>query len=179
MLLSLSMAAPSVRAEPAHLAIPPLSLQVSDTQAKPADGVTELKFGEMFKMPVGPKGLEPSDKLLSLVGKPVRMVGFVAHAEEVTPGMLVLTPMPLTLGDEDEKLADDLPPTAVFVHLSPAYASQAVPNFVGLIRIEGRLELGSSQEADGHASTTRLVLDDATSQLLTSRSEAHVVSATR
>lgn len=144
----------------------PAKLAVKGALSAPASGVTDLKFGEMFKMPVGPKGLEPSDKLGALNGQRVRLVGYVANAEEPTPGMLVLSPLPVVLGDEDEKLVDDLPPTAIFVHLSQAYAKQATPNFSGLVQLTGRLEVGAQEEADGHMSATRLVLDDSTSRLL-------------
>ncbi|MGE5452824.1 MAG: hypothetical protein ACM3VZ_13410 [Acidobacteriota bacterium] len=153
-------------AEQANLVSPPAKLAVKGSLTPPPAGVADLKFGEMFKMPVGPKGLEASDKLTALTGQRARMVGYVANAEAPTPGMLVLTPLPVTLGDEDEKLVDDLPPTAVFVHLSPAYAKQSTPNFSGLIQLTGRLETGAKEEADGHVSSTRLVLDDATSRLL-------------
>lgn len=163
---TLSMLSAAAHAEMANVVLPPAKLQVSDKPVAARPGVTDLKFGELFKMPVGPMGLQASDKLSALVGKQVRMVGYVANAEEATPGMLVLTPLPVTLGDEDERLVDDLPPTAVFVHLSPKYANKAVPNLAGLIRLEGRLELGAQDEADGHTSTTRLVLNDATSALL-------------
>ena len=163
---SLLAAAPmAAQAELANVMIPPAALQVQTAPAAKA-GVTDLKFADLFKMPVGPKGLEPSDKLQALVGKRVRMVGYMANAEEATPGMLVLTPIPVALGDEDEKLVDDLPPTAVFVHLSPAFAGKSVPNLAGLIRLEGMLELGTQEEADGHISTTRLVLDERTLSLL-------------
>lgn len=161
-----TLATPTLAAEPANVAIPPAKLQVRSMATAPKAGVTDLKFGELFKMPVGPKGLEASDKLQALVGKQVRMVGYVATAEEATPGMFVLTPLPVALGDADEKLVDDLPPTAVFVRLSPKYASKTVPNLAGLVALEGRLELGAQEEADGHVSTTRLVLDDKTSRLL-------------
>lgn len=158
--------------EQPNMAPAPAKLAVKGTLSAPAAGVTDLKFGEMFKMPVGPKGLEPSDKLSSLSGQRVRMVGYVANAEEPTPGLLILSPLPVVLGDEDEKLVDDLPPTAVFVHLSQAYAKQATPNFAGLVQLTGRLEVGAKEEADGHVSATRLVLDDSTSRLLVTPTKA-------
>jgi hypothetical protein len=157
------------QAEPANVVRPPEQVAVRGFLPATKKGVTDLKFGEMFKNPVGPRGLEPSDKLSALQGQRVRMVGYVANADEATPGLLILSPLPVSLGDEDEKLVDDLPPSAVFVHLSPAYANKPAPNFTGLIHLEGRLELGALEEADGHVSATRLVLDDATSRLLTTR----------
>ena len=84
-----------------------------------------------------------------------------------------MSPLPVVLGDEDEKLVDDLPPTAVFVHLSPAYAKKTTPNFSGLIQLSGQLETGAKEEADGHVSSTRLMLDDATSRLLVGPSGKH------
>ncbi|HET8870730.1 MAG TPA: hypothetical protein VFM48_09805 [Aquabacterium sp.] len=169
--------APLACAQPAHAAPPPARLAVHGKLNPPPKGVTDLKFNELFKLPVGPKGLEMSEKRVALEGQPVRMVGYVASAEEPTPGLLILTPLPVVLGDEDEKLVDDLPPSAVFVHLSPAYAKATPPNFAGLIQLTGRLEGGPKEEADGHVSTTRLYLDDATSNALipktTSQKVAH------
>lgn len=160
-------------AEQPNMVPPPAKLAVKGTLGTPQAGTTDLKFGELFKMPVGDKGLQASDKLTSLVGKRVRMVGYVANAEDPTPGLLILTPLPVVLGDEDEKLVDDLPPTAVFVHLSAAYAKKTSPNFSGLIQLTGQLETGAKEEADGHVSSTRLMLDDATSRLLLSQSGKH------
>ena len=41
-------------------------LQVNGALPALANGVTDLKFSELFKMPVGPRGMESSTKLLSL-----------------------------------------------------------------------------------------------------------------
>jgi hypothetical protein len=147
--------------ESAALAVPlqavPSSLAVRGPLAPPPADVTELKFGEMVKMPIGPKGLEPTDKLLNLQHKRVRMVGFMAKQDAATPGMLVFTPMPLALGAEDESLSDDLPGNAVFVHLNNA---QTVPPYLpGLIQLTGVLEVGAKEESDGHVSSYRLLLD--------------------
>jgi len=137
----------------------------AQTNASPA--ATELRFGEFFARPVGPRGLTPSTKLLALDGQTVRMVGYMAAAELPTPGLLVLTPLPSSLGDEDESLADDLPPQVVFVHLSGAAAAQTLANRAGLLRLQGRLSVGPQEEADGHVSTVRLLLDaEASAQLL-------------
>lgn len=182
-LSALAMALSTLCAGVAHaepLAVrPPAGVAVDRALSKAPAGVTDLKFGEMFKSPVGPSGLEASDKLRGLVGQRVRMVGHVANASEPTPGLLILTPIPVTLGDEDEKLVDDLPPSAVFVHLSPAHAGKKVPNLGGLVQLTGTLELGAKEEADGHVSTTRLVLDDATSRKLARLADAQPARAPR
>lgn len=151
----------------ANIALPPAGIAVQGPLPAPQTGVTELKFREMFKMPVGPKGLEPSDKLLSLDGKRVRLVGYMAAQEESAKGVIILAPLPVSLGDEDESLSDDLPGNAVFVHLTPRYADKPVPNMQGLLHFTGTLQLGPKDEADGHVSAIRLTLDDNTSRLLT------------
>lgn len=133
------------------LALPMLALA--------AEPVAELRFGELFASPVGPRGLAPSAKLLALNGHTVHMLGYMAAAELPMAGRLILTPLPASLGDEDEHLADDLPATAVFVHLSGPAALQAVPDRKGLVRVQGRLSVGALAEPDGHVSTVRLLLD--------------------
>lgn len=156
----------------ANIAIPPASLAVQSSLPAPQAGVTDLKFHDMLKMPIGPKGLEPTEKLLSLDGKRVRLVGYMVGQEESAKGVIILTPMPVSLGDEDESLSDDLPGNAVFVHLTPRYADKPVPNMQGLLQFTGTLHLGPQDEADGHVSAIRLDLDDATSRLLTTAAPA-------
>ena len=134
--------------------------------AAPAVGATDLKFSEIFRLPIGPTGLEPSAKLLSLAGKKVRLVGYMASVELPIPGRLVMTPLPVSLGDEDESLSDDLPATAVFVHLSAVHAQSTVPNLRGLLQVVGTLELGAQDEPDGHVSSVRLRLDEPASSRL-------------
>lgn len=134
----------------------PKSIEVS-SQLSPVAGVADLKFNEFYKTPVGPKGLELTPKLINLIGKKVRIVGYMAKTEPATPGMFVLSPFPVDLGDEDEKLVDDFPPNAVFVHLGEK--DLAVPTIQGLIKLTGTLQVGSFEEVDGHVSTFRLELD--------------------
>lgn len=153
----------------ANIALPPASMAVHGPLTPPPAGVSDLKFNGMFMTPVGPKGLAPSERLLSLHGHRVRLVGYMATQEQSKPGFVILTPMPVNLGDEDESLSDDLPGNAVFVHLSPKHADKAVPNLQGLLQMVGTLRVGAREEADGHVSSVQLELDDATSQLLTTR----------
>lgn len=123
-------------------------------------GVADLRFSEMFKMPIGPMGLEPSPTLEALNGHQVRLVGYMANNALPVPGRLILAPLPVSLGGEDEALADDLPASAVFVHLSGSDADVLLPNFQGLIQLQGRLEVGAADEPSGHVSSVRLILDD-------------------
>lgn len=144
----------------------PRELAVTPTLPPLPAGVTELRFNELFRMPIGPKGLEPSAKLLSLNGQMVRMVGYQASEEEAVPGRLVLVPLPVALTEEDESLADDLPASAVFVHFGEAGSTARLPNFAGLIVLQGRLEVGARDEADRRVSGVRLRADPAVSAVL-------------
>lgn len=163
--LLLALAAAGNAAAHGGSATVPVPPELGVTASVPT-GATDLKFAEIFRLPVGPKGLEPSTKLLSLDGKGVRLVGYMASVELPVAGRLILAPLPVTLGDEDESLSDDLPVTAVFVHLSPAYAERIVPNLRGLVQLVGALQLGPLDEPDGHVSSVRLMLDEATSRRL-------------
>jgi hypothetical protein len=127
----------------------------------PTQDATDLKFRDFFKMPVGPRGLQPTEKLLGLNGKRVRILGYMARQEQPAAGTLLLTPLPVTMGDADEGLADDLPATAVFVHLESG--GRSVPYVPGLIKLAGVLSVGGQDEADGRVSTVRLTLDAAAS----------------
>jgi hypothetical protein len=120
-----------------------------------AADATDLKFRDMFKLPVGARGLEPSPKLLRLDGARVRIVGYMVDQEPMRS--FILAPLPLKLGDEDESLADDLPPGVVFVHI----AGQGAPVYrhvPGLLELSGILGVGSFAEADGRVATVRLTL---------------------
>ncbi len=151
----------------------PSSLAVRGELAPPPAGVSDIKFGEFFKMPVGPRGLEPTEKLLSLNGKRVRLIGYMAQQEVPTERLFVLAPLPVSLGDEDESLSDDLPPSAVFVHLETT-AHHPIPYLPGLIQLKGTLSVGAQEEADGHVSAVRLLLDPKHSnEILSSNADKH------
>ncbi|MEY8688747.1 MAG: hypothetical protein AB9M53_02545, partial [Leptothrix sp. (in: b-proteobacteria)] len=162
---------------PAPVPVPP-SLQVRQRLAPPPAGVTDLKFGELVRLPVGALGLEPSERALALAGRRVRLVGFMLRQASAVPGRLVLTPTPLAAGDEDEGLADDLPGHAVFVHLARRAGSAIeVPQVPGLIQLTGTLELGAQDEADGRVSSFRLRLDAAPTRTLIALRRALDVAA--
>ncbi len=131
-------------------------------------GVTDLKFREFFKLPIGPRGLEPAEKLTSLAGKRVRLVGYIARQETPTVGFFVLSPLPVSLGDEDESLADDLPASVIYVHVA-APEDKPLPYYSGLLRLTGTLSLGAYEESDGHVSSVRLQLDPELTRAMTSQ----------
>lgn len=142
-----------------------LAMPVPDEPSSPRENATDLKFHEFFKLPIGSRGLEPTEKLKSLAGKRIRMVGYMARQEVPTSGFFVLSPLPVTLGDEDESLADDLPVSVVFVHVKPP-GDRPLAFSPGLLRITGTLSLGAFEEADGHVSSVRLQLDPELTQAL-------------
>ena len=148
--------------QPDPMTVPhtPASLSVEGELPPPPPGVTDLKFRELFKLPIGPQGLEPTEKLLGLEGKPVRLVGYMVRQEEPTPGVFIFSPLPVSLGDQDEALADDLPASTIFVHIE-ADGAQVAPYIPGLLRLTGILSVGNREEADGRVSSVRLRLDPA------------------
>lgn len=146
-------------------------LQVNGTLPALTNGATDLKFSELFKMPVGPRGMESSAKLLSLDNKPVRIVGYMAKQETPTPGLFIMTPLPVNMGDEDDKFADDMPANSIFVHLdNPDTLVMYTP---GLISLTGILSLGNVQEVDGRISYVRVHLDPILSGLNVKESHAN------
>jgi hypothetical protein len=132
------------------------------------NGVADLKFRDIFKLPVGPRGLEPSDRLLALDGQPVRLVGYMVRQPLAVPGSFILAPLPVALGDEDESFADDLPASVVYVHLARESQLAVVGHTPGLLALVGTLRLGSQAEADGRRSAVRLQLDAEPSRQLVS-----------
>ncbi len=124
------------------------------------EGVTALQFGEVFLKPVGPRGLVFTDKVKSLDGRRVRILGHMVRREGAPPGTLLLTPYPVQLHDSEYGLADDLPPNTLLVTVPDAEGE--IPFTAGLLLLTGRLEIGSREEPDGRTSVVRLVLDPKT-----------------
>jgi hypothetical protein len=143
----------------------PAALQVHGPLPARADTV-DLKFGDFFKRPVGPRGLEATPLLMSLDGQRVRIVGYMVRQDSTSPvaGLLVLSPLPVAMGEEDESFADDLPASAVYVHLADAQHTLRLPHMPGLMVLTGTLQLGALAEPDGRRSMVRLLLDDAVSR---------------
>lgn len=144
----------------------PGSLAVRKELAPPPAGVTELKFRDMFKLPVGSKGLEPSAKLLALDGKRVRMVGYMVQQSPLPKGGFLFSAVPAMAGDEDESLADDLPPTTLRVELDKS-RDLSVPILPGLLQFTGTLHIGMRVDpATGRSTPAQLVLDEAPQRTL-------------
>ncbi len=140
--------------------LPIQSLQYEGQLPVIANGATDLKFNEIFKLPVGPRGMEPSEKLLSLDNKRVRIIGYMAKQESPTPGLFILSPLPVNMGDEDDKFADDMPANSIFIHLNDS--NVLVSYIPGLINLTGVLSVGNINEADGRISYVRIQLNPKT-----------------
>lgn len=124
-----------------------------------ADEVRELSFRDFYRMPIGPEGLQPSEKLLQLRGKTVHIIGYMVHEENPTRGIFLLAPQPVSLADVEDGPADDLPATVITAHMPDADAQQVLPYRAGLWELTGKLELGNAEENNGRVSYVRLVLD--------------------
>jgi len=124
-------------------------------------GVTELKFSEIFRQPIGPRGLEFTEKLRSLDGRRIRILGFMARQTKPAERCFLLSPVPLTLNEVEYGHADDLPATTIHVFTTPD-APAETPYTPGLLLLTGKLSVGNRLEADGRTSTVRLQLDPPT-----------------
>lgn len=120
---------------------------------------TDLNLKEFYKFPVGPRGLEPTQKLLSLKDKHVRVTGYMVKEEEPTAGLFMLAPTPVSMAEKEDGPADDLPPATLFVHIPPADKNKIIAYRQGLWQLVGILELGNQEEANGRMSYTRLILE--------------------
>lgn len=121
-------------------------------------GVTDLAFRDFYKLPVGRYGLEPTDKLVSLEGRQVRILGCMVRRQRPVPGTFILSPVPVTMAEEADGEADDLPPAIVFVQMPEDSAHLEVNGQRGLFLLTGTLSLGAREEVDGRISFVRLRL---------------------
>lgn len=121
----------------------------------------ELHFTDFFAQPIGPRGLEPSARLLAAHGKPVRLTGFMVRRELPQAGSFLLTPVPITMAEHADGEADDLPPSAVTVILATGQRDRLVAFQPGPMTLTGRIEFGAAEDATGRVSWLRLHLDPA------------------
>lgn len=157
----------------------PPALAVSKQLGAPPAGVTDLKFRELFKLPVGPKGLEPTDKLSGLDGKRVRIVGYMVQQDPPLAGSFILSPLPVVAGDADDAFADDIPASAIFVVL-PKAADTVVPPLAGLIQLTGTLRVGAREmPGAGRVAPAVLELDRAPERALLRHAQAKPKSSAK
>ena len=123
--------------------------QPQEVATRVARQVTELRFRNFFRLPVGPTGLDISDTLRQADGQAVRLVGYMVQQEGLAPGRFMLAPRPVQMGEQADGEADDLPPATVMVYLDPEQRDWAVPHVRGLVAVCGRLSVGRLEEQDG------------------------------
>ncbi len=119
-----------------------------------------LVFADFFQHPVGPRGLEPTQKLLQLDGQRVSVAGYMVREEEPTAGVFMLAPVPVSLTEIADGPADYLPGATLFVDLPAKYATQHIQFQPGSWQLVGTLDLGAREEPNGRISYVRLILDD-------------------
>ncbi len=131
------------------------------SRADPAQAETpvELPFEAFFARPVGPRGLEPSQRLLAANGHRVQLHGYMVAREQAMPGRFLLTPRPVRLSEEADGDADDLPPATVTVLLHPSQRDRIVLAQAGLLTLTGRFQVGRAEDAGGRVSWFRLQLE--------------------
>ncbi len=122
----------------------------------PSD-VTELRFEEFYKSPVGPRGLEPTEKLLSLNGKRVRLLGHMAAMTLRNNRQFILSPLPLKAQPLEYGQADDIPAAHALVK-APGNPAEKIRHTPGLMLLTGRLSVGA-RSLDGENAFVRLLLD--------------------
>jgi hypothetical protein len=120
-------------------------------------GVEELNFKDFYKMPVGPLGLEPTDKLKSLDGKRVRIVGFMAEIKLDDRRQMIFSTVPLKPQPEEYGVADEIPATHILVTV-PGDADQEIRFTPGPMLLTGVLSVGTQ---GGETSYVRMQLDEA------------------
>jgi len=142
------------------------------TDERPPEGIVDLKFGEFFKTPAGRYGIEPTERLVALAGKRVRMAGYIVGQDTPSPGRFILAPFRLTLATAADGPADDLPPTTVWVALPSSLQSADLPPVPVPVAVSGILSVGSAQEEHGRVSFVRITMEADDPRLLDSADAA-------
>jgi len=124
------------------------------------EDVPVLTFREFFRLPIGPRGLEPTDRLLSLRDQRVRIQGYMVREEQPQPGVFMLAPKPLAMAELADGPADDLPAATLFVHVGGEDRDKVIGYRAGIWTVSGVLRLGAWLEPNGRVSYVRLILDD-------------------
>ena len=117
-----------------------------------------LSFSDFFAQPIGPHGLEPTARLKAASGQEVRLVGFMVQREQPQAGSFLLTPRPVTMAEDADGEADDLPAATVTVLLPEGQRDRVVSHQRGAITLTGRLEFGPAEDETGRVSWVRLHL---------------------
>ncbi len=135
-----------------------ISAATAQSLSPVSSAVPELKFRDFYRMPVGPRGLEISDKLRKLDGQIVTLTGYMVQQETQAAGYFLLTPRPVQMSEHADGEADDLPPSTVLVLLDVTQKDWVVSHARGLVSLTGRLAIGRQEGSAGRISWVRLQL---------------------
>jgi hypothetical protein len=124
----------------------------SDSQARP------LELQAFFKLPIGPKGLEVTQKVLDASGHLVRLTGFMVKNEMPLQGAFMLAPRPIQLSEHADGDANDLPASVCWVYLDNSQKNWLVPHIPGPVTVEGHFTLKRVEAPDGSISWFHLQL---------------------
>lgn len=131
-----------------------------------ARNVTELRFREFFRSPVGATGPEVSDALRRADGGLVRLFGYMVQCECPLHGRFMLAPRPVRVGENADSDPDALPAATVVVYLHPGQNDLALRHTHDLLAVSGRLDVGRNEERDGRVSWVRLQLESDASHFM-------------
>lgn len=111
--------------------------------------VNRISFGDFFRLPIGPAGLEISQRLKNADRKVVQLTGYMVQQESVTPGQFLLTARPVQMSEHADGEADDLPAATARVRLDADRNNWVVPHIRGPIHLEGELQVGRQEDTNG------------------------------
>jgi hypothetical protein len=117
-----------------------------------------LELRAFFKMPIGPKGLELSEKVLNASGQKVQLTGYMVKNELPMPGVFILSPRPIQLSEHADGDANDLPASVCWVYLDDRQKNWIVPYVSGLLTFEGLFTFKRIEASDGSVAWFHLYL---------------------
>ncbi|MEI6803962.1 MAG: hypothetical protein WCK83_12440 [Burkholderiales bacterium] len=140
-------------------ALHPGTVHAQEALPVSVSAVPEIHFKDFLRRPIGPRGIELSDTLLSANGQAVRIVGYMVQQEVASAGRFLLSPQPVQMSQHADGEADDLPAVTVTVVLDDSQQDWVVAHTRGLVALQGVLQLGRQEATDGRVSWVRLQLD--------------------
>jgi hypothetical protein len=134
----------------------PSARQIFLRPGRPAQtaSVPTIKFDELMRSTA--RAPELTEKLLSLSGQRVTLVGFMVEMELPAKGGFYLASYPATC-DESAAGRGDLPQNSVFV-VVPAARGNVVAFIPGPLEVHGTLDVGNREDEHGEVNTIRLSL---------------------
>ena len=115
----------------------------------PSESIIDIGFKEFFKQPIGPAGLEFTEKLMQTTGKQVCIQGYMVNQEHPPAGKFILAPLALEMHEHSDGEADDLPASAIIVQLDESQKDQLIRHEPGLLAIKGKIKVGRHEDENG------------------------------